>query len=605
MKRILVIGGYGGFGARLSERLAADGHHILVGGRSRDKAEAFCAELRGRASCLPIRQDGEGDQRSWWRGNPPHEPMVRARTAGASTCHPSTTLRVVPLPTVARQGGTGAAEPIVLDRNGDIAAVLAATRPDLVIDGAGPFQGSHYAIPEACIAAGIPYLDLADGRDFVCGIVALDARAKAGGVPVVSGASSLPALTGAVVRVLAAGMDRVETVEGALSASNRASGGASVVEAILSYVGRSVRLWRGQRWATAHGWQELRRVDFALSGGGGLKGRLVAIADVPDLELLPDLLPGRPAVTFRAGTELRFQMLSLWLASWPVRWGWLGSLRPLAPLLLRLYHATLGLGGARSAMHVVVQGRAGARRLERRWTIVAEKGEGLHIPTLAAQLLAADILAGHIPPGAQSAAGLLTLDRFEPLFANLAVRHETVERDLPPHLYARAMGAAFEALPPAVRGLHDVCADSGASGEAVVTRGRGQVVRLLARLMGFPPEGRWPLHVAFAARGGTEAWTRDYGGHIMKSELSFRPGGVTERFGPVRLAFDLLPHRGGLDMRPAGWSLFGIPLPRVLAPRIVATEREEEGRFFFDVAAALPLVGPVVHYRGWLVPPHG
>ena len=397
-------------------------------------------------------------------------------------------------------------------------------------------------------------------------------------------------------------MDRVESVEAALSASNRASGGASVVEAILSYVGKPVRLWRGQRWATAHGWQDLRRVDFALSAGGGLPGRLVAIADVPDLELLPDLLPGRPAVTFRAGTELKFQMLSLWMASWPVRWGWLTSLRPLAPLLLRLYHATLGLGGARSAMHVVVQGRAGARRLERRWIIVADKGEGLHIPTLAAQLLAGDILAGRIPPGARSAAGLLTLDRFEPLFANLAVRHETVERDLPPPLYARAMGRAFEALPPAVRDLHDLISDSSASGEAVVTRGRGPLVRLLARLMGFPPEGRWPLHVAFAARRGAETWTRDYGGHIMESELSLRPGGVTERFGPIRLSFDLLPHPHGLDMRPAGWSLFRIPLPRVLAPRIVATEREEEGRFAFDVSAALPLVGPVVHYRGWLMP---
>ena len=76
-------------------------------------------------------------------------------------------------------------------------------------------------------------------------------------------------------------------------------------------------------------------------------------------------------------------------------------------------------------------------------------------------------------------------------------------------------------------------------------------------------------------------------------------GRVYTSFGPVRLAFDLLPHPHGLDMRPAGWSLFRIPLPRVLAPRIVATEREEEGRFAFDVSAALPLVGPVVHYRGW------
>jgi hypothetical protein len=86
----------------------------------------------------------------------------------------------------------------------------------------------------------------------------------------------------------------------------------------------------------------------------------------------------------------------------------------------------------------------------------------------------------------------------------------------------------------------------------------------------------------------------------MKSELGFRPGGVVERFGPVSLAFDLLPHPQGLDMRLAGWSLFRVRMPRFLAPHIAAIERERDGRFHFDVAAALPLMGQVVHYRGWL-----
>src|SRR5881628_23475 len=76
---------------------------------------------------------------------------------------------------------------------------LPALEADLVIDAAGPFQGSSYAVPEACIAARIPYLDLADGRDFVCGIGALDQAARAAGVAIVAGASSVCALSGAVV----------------------------------------------------------------------------------------------------------------------------------------------------------------------------------------------------------------------------------------------------------------------------------------------------------------------------------------------------------------------------------------------------------------------
>ena len=542
MSRILVIGGYGGFGARLCRRLAEAGHTVLVAGRSRARAEAFCAGLPG-------------------------------------------------------------ADAVVLDREGEIAPVLARVRPDLVIDAAGPFQGSSYRVPEACIAARISYLDLADARDFVGGIGALDAAARAAGVAVVSGASSVPALSSAVALHLAEGMERVASVETALSASNRASGGAAVVKAILSYVGRPVRLWRGGRWSRGWGWQEMRREAFRFADGGGIGGRLVAIADVPDHDSLPALLPGRPAVTFRAGTELGFQMRALWLAGWLVRWGWLRSLRPLAPALLRLYALTRPLGGERSAMKVVLTGRSGARAVVRSWTLVAEEGEGLHVPTLAAALLAEDLLAGRIAPGARDAAGLLALDRFEPAFAGLKLRTEIAEQALPPPVYARVLGAAFEALPPAVRGLHDFHGDAGAVGEGTVVRGRSPLARLVGRVMRFPPSGTFPLHVAFAERGGRERWTRDFGGHVFASELSGEGGRIVERFGPLRFAFALPCGGEGLEMRLEGWSAFRVKLPRLLAPRIAAREWEDkEGRFRFEVAVAMPLAGEVVRYAGWLRP---
>ena len=541
MSLILVIGGYGGFGSRLCRRLSRSGHSLLVAGRSAAKAERFCAGLAG-------------------------------------------------------------ARPLVLDRNGDIAAMLARERPDLVIDAAGPFQQSRYEVPRACIASSIPYLDLADARDFVAGIMALDGEARAKGVAVIAGASSAPALTAAVCRKLAAGMERVFSVDIALSAANRASGGNSVVAAILSYAGRPVRLWRGRRWTEAAGWQELRREDFVFAGGGGLRGRLVALADLPDCELLPNLLPGRPAVTFRAGTELGFQMIALWLASWPVRWGWLRSLSGARAWLLPLYRLTGRIGGERSAMTVTLAGEAAGRRVERRWTVVAEQGEGLEVPTLAAELLAADMLGGRVAAGARSAAGSLAFERFEPALAGLSLRHETVERELPPPLYARILGERFDALPPAVRRLHDICRDSGAQGEGRVEQGRGWIGRIVAATMRFPPAGRWPLHVAFAEKEGAERWTRDFGGHRFFSDLSEKAGRLVERFGPMRFAFDLPSGPEGLEMHLRRWSVFGLPLPLVLAPRIEAREWEEDGRFRFSVAVSLPLLGDIVRYSGWLRP---
>ena len=533
MSRVLVIGGYGGFGARLTRRLLAAGHEVVVAGRSADKGVAFCA--------------------------------------GLDRC-----------------------EAVVADRTNGIGMAMARIRPDLVIDAAGPFQDCGYTVPEACIAMRIPYLDLADARAFVTGIGRLDKAAKAAGVAVIAGASSEPALSGAVARKLAEGMDSVAQVEIVISASNRAVGGASVARAILSYVGRPLRLWRGRRWGVGYGWQELRRERFAVAGQPALR-RWVALADVPAHDLLPAMLPGRPAVTFRAGTELGFQMLALWLASWSVRWGWIASLDRAARWLIPIQRLTRRIGSDCSAMSVTLCGG----RIERNWTLVASRGDGPEIPTFAAAILAEEILAGRIAPGARDAADLLTLDQFEPLFAPLAIGHEMHERELAP-LYARAMGARFDVLPRAVRAMHEVHGDGGAAGEGHVARGGHPLARLIGSIMRFPPSGDYPVHVGFTERGGKERWTRDFGGHRFASELAQAGEGVAERFGPLRFAFDLPSDETGLRMVLRRWTLFRLPMPRALGPRIAAREWQEDGRFRFEVGVRLPLIGEVIHYAGWL-----
>ena len=50
------------------------------------------------------------------------------------------------------------------------------------------------------------------------------------------------------------------------------------------------------------------------------------------------------------------------------------------------------------------------------------------------------------------------------------------------------------------------------------------------------------------------------------------------------------------------WSMFGIPLPLFLAPRSNAYEFARDGRFHFHVEIGHPFTGPIVGYRGWLVP---
>lgn len=542
MKRVLVLGGYGGFGRGVSEGLLERGFEVVVAGRGLGEAERFCA---GRPGLVPA----------------------------------------------------------AVDRDRDLAEALSWHSPWAVVDAAGPFQGLDYRVPQACIAVGAHYLDLADAREFVAGIGALDAAARVAGVAVISGASSVPALSGAVVRRLAESLDRVTAVEMSISASNRASFGRSVMQAVLSGAGRPLRLWRSGHWTGVFGLSEARKERYALDGGPPVGPRIVSLVDVPDLDLLAERLPGRPAVVFRAGTELATGNLALTAIGLLRRAGLLRKPQALAPWLAPIVRATAWLGSDRSAMAVTVHGLAGERRLMRRWTLIAERGDGPKIPTLAAPLLAQALAEGRLELGAGDAGQLLSLEVFEGAFAPLAVRHGEVEHEPPPPLYSRVLGERFQALAPTLRRMHAPLRDGGAAGMSWVERGRQPLARLVAALFRFPRAGEAvPVHVSFSEGPDGEVWTRDFDGRQFSSRLSQRGDLLVERFGALRFGFRLPARDGGLEMVMARWWLGPVPLPLALAPKSLAREWEAEGRFHFDVPISLPLVGLVVRYTGWLDP---
>ncbi|MEB2843000.1 SDR family NAD(P)-dependent oxidoreductase [Rhizobiales bacterium RZME27] len=536
-KVVLVLGGYGGFGGRLSRRLANDGWAVLVAGRNLETGRAFAAELAN-------------------------------------------------------------AQAIKADREQDLTPILQTYRPFLLIDAAGPFQDSDYRVAKACMTCGVHYIDLADARAFVGGIAVLDDQTRAAGIVVLSGASSVPAMSGAVVEELAQGMDDVCSVSMAISASNRATAGASVAAAILSYVGKPIRLWRAKRWRHVTGWHSLKRVRYVVEGRACIS-RLVALSDVPDHDIVPATVKGKPATIFRAGPEFALQLLVLWFLSWPVKWGWVSSLSPLARWLRPLQAFSANLGSDRSAMMVEVKGRQDEVFIGRRWTLIAEDGHGPEIPTMAAQLLANCLADGKLPAGARSAARQLSLGDFDPLLDRLSTYRQIDHRTYLP-VYRRVMGEAYDVLPKLMRDMHDVFGSAGAAGFATVTRGRSLMARLVATIMRFPPEGEHRLHVSFEEESGVERWTRDFDGHTFVSELSQSGRHLVERFGPMRFHFDLPSDEVGLTMIMRKWSVLRVPMPLFLAPKSVAREWADGEDFWFDVPIALPLIGDVVHYRGRL-----
>jgi Domain of unknown function (DUF4166)/Saccharopine dehydrogenase NADP binding domain len=473
-----------------------------------------------------------------------------------------------------------------------------------LVDAAGPFQHAGYRLAEAAIAAGLHYLDLADGRDFVAGFGRLDAMAKAAGVLALTGASSTPALSHAVLDHLTVGWRGVERVDVAIAPGNRAPRGRSVVRAILSYAGQPVMLFLDGRWEEHPGWglTVRRRID-------GLGPRFLSLCDTPDLDLLPARFAVRRAAVFRAGLELPALHLGLLLASLPVRQGWLRSLAPLAEPFRAVAAACGRFGSDRGGMEVSAEGEDAAGNSVRAcWTLVAEAGDGPVIPTLPALAVLRALAAGRLErTGAMACAGVLDLASIAAEFAPWQITTRTTRsaRDHEP-LFAAALGPRFALLPAPIRAVHAASGWLALAGEASVEGAATAPGRWLARLFGFPPAAATvAVRVTIAPGPDGESWTRDFGGRRLRSRMQRgeRPGRLRERFGPFSFNLAVSASTSALGLRVEGWRIGRLPLPAWLAPHGEASETvDASGRFRFDVPITVPWLGRLVRYRGWLAP---
>ena len=349
----------------------------------------------------------------------------------------------------------------------DFPSQLCALKPDVVVNAVGPFQGQDFRLAEAAVASGAHYVDIADGREYICAsamATKLDSSARTASRSVVCGASTVPALSVAAVDLLVGlggGLHVIRAIDTLITPGNRAPRGLSTISAILSYVGRPVPWREGGEWRTVPGWSQLCRRRLSLvreedvvgrgmpSGSpDSLPPRWFSACDVPDLTLLPLRYPTVSRASFRAGLEVPLLHLGLWLLSLPVRANIVKSLQPAARLLQWGADLTYGLGTDRGGMRVTVTGwttrglhapvasaegcpspspawvcgRTGVPMLpvRRVWTLLAEGGDGPYIPILAAAAVVARLLHGEpaasggtgggVAPGAGPCVGMLSVD---------------------------------------------------------------------------------------------------------------------------------------------------------------------------------------------------
>jgi len=553
MKRVLIVGGYGTFGGRLIELLENTPElTILVGGRSLSKAQAYCAR---RA-------------------------MAKAKLI-----------------------------PVLFDRQGDLPAQLKQLEPQLVVDASGPFQEygeQAYSLAGACISLEINYLDLADGSQFVDGIAALDSAAKQAGVFVLSGVSSFPVLTAAVVRRLAANMAHVQSIQGGIAPSPYAGVGTNVLRAIASYAGQSLQLNFAGKMHTAYPLTSVTRETIAPPGRIPLRNVLFSMVDVPDLRVLARIYPEASSIWMGAGPVPEILHRALIALAWLVRLRIIRSLRPLAPLM-EWATQHLRWGEHRGGMFVRVEGKDEAgKTISNSWHLLAEGSDGPLIPSMAAEAIIRAWIGGRAPvPGARAAISDLELSDYDKLFKTRTIftgfREEGTTSNF--SLYKQILASALGTLPPAIQQLHNC---KQAEGEATIRNGHNWLARLIVKLIGFPSEGeKIPVHVRFERDPEGEKWIRRF---ANKSFSSYQHAGhgkssrlLVEHFGPLAFAMALTVDGEKLQLVLRRWSFLGLPLPMSIAPRADAYETIQNDRFIFNVEISHWLTGLIVHYRGWLL----
>jgi hypothetical protein len=303
---------------------------------------------------------------------------------------------------------------------------LEALAPDLVIHCAGPFQGQDHRAALASMACRAHYIDIADGRDFVTGFVgAVGPAAQAARRFAITGASTLPALSSAVVDDLKHSLAQLSAIDIVIAPGQHAPRGAATVAGVLGYAGQPFLWWREGKWRNAHGWQELQRAQFSFGS------RWAAACDVPDLALLPPRYPGVQTVSFRAALEVSLQHYALWLFAQCRRMGLKVPMARWGAHFDRVGTWLNWLGSDTGGMRVDLRGldNAGQEKCLT-WELLAEDNRGPEIPCMAAVILAMRHHQGHpLPPGAQVCMGILKLSDFDPEFARWGIKTQISGRE--------------------------------------------------------------------------------------------------------------------------------------------------------------------------------
>jgi Saccharopine dehydrogenase NADP binding domain len=265
---------------------------------------------------------------------------------------------------------------------------------DLVILAAGPFQDMPLTVLRACIVERVPYIDVADDRDFVCRAYALvESQAPPLGMLALIGCSVVPGLTSLLTRFAQATVPRIIRTKICISPGTQRPRGPGSFACLLSTVGKEFSAPTNGKQASVIGWTEPERVTFPASMGNRTAYRVV---DIADHFIQPHYFQTQ-TVEFRIGSELR--VLNLMLSAvrrmkqiLPI------SQRLLIPIGRALIRVAALVGSTAGGVMVEVTGYSDSERLSETWCVLADQGGEripAMIPAIAAEMVLHEETAGN------------------------------------------------------------------------------------------------------------------------------------------------------------------------------------------------------------------
>ncbi len=201
--KILVVGGYGGIGSCVVEKLIEfSSHQVTVGGRSMKRARAACRTFKDYVGALQV-------------------DVEKKATLSAAF------------------GGF-----------------------DLVINCAGPFNKSGANVAIAAIAARTHYIDICDDPDPLSKLFALDNAAQRAGVTVLTGMGWNPGVSNVAARLGANLLDEIDDIKIAWSVGSGDSSGLGALKHTLHGITGKVPVLKDGKQMMVPAWAEMETVDF-------------------------------------------------------------------------------------------------------------------------------------------------------------------------------------------------------------------------------------------------------------------------------------------------------------------------------------------------------